>query len=255
MRIDPTDPQSPSKQIAAELREQITSGRLAPGAKLPSERDLTGKYGVAPQTVRQALAHLKNEGLVIGQAGRGVYVRTNPPLIRLGPERFSRSARASGKAAQQAEAEAMGRTFRQEVLGLGDVEAPDHVATWLGVEPGAQVFRRYRREYVDEQPTHVSASYYRPGTVEGTAITQTSTGPGGSYARLEEAGHLLTEFYQEFQARMPSPEEIRLLRLPAGTPVVCVLRVAYSAAGPVEVYESVVNANMIVFTERFPAPE
>ena len=56
MHIDPTDPRPPSKQIASDLREQITSGQLAPGAKLPSERVLTAQYGVAPQTVRQALA-------------------------------------------------------------------------------------------------------------------------------------------------------------------------------------------------------
>ena len=119
-----------------------------------------------------------------------------------------------------------------------------------GTARAADAGRTFRRA-----ATHVSASYYRPETVEGTTITQTSTGPGGSYASLEEAGHILTEFYQEFRARMPTPEEIRLLQLPLGTPVVCVLRVAYTAAGPIEVYESVVNANMIVFTERFPAPE
>ena len=39
------------------------------------------------------------------------------------------------------------------------------------------------------------------------------------------------------------------------TPVMTVLRNAYTAAGPVEVFESVTNASMIVFTSRFPAPE
>jgi GntR family transcriptional regulator len=255
MQIDPTDPRSPSKQIAAALRDQIVSGELAPGARLQTERALTAEWGVAPQTIRQAVAILKNEGLVIGKAGSGVFVRTAPPLIRLGTARFSRAKRAAGKAAQQSEAEAAGRTFRQEVLGLGEVEAPEFVARWFGVEPGAAVFRRYRREYVDEQITHVSASYYMPEVVAGTAITETSTGPGGSYARLEEKGHLLTRFHQEFSARMPTPDEIRLLRLPAGTPVMDVVRVAYGEHGPLEVYTSVVNASMIIFTEDFDAPE
>jgi GntR family transcriptional regulator len=255
MPIDPTDPRSPSKQIAAALREQIVSGELAPGAKLPTERALTAEWGVAPQTIRQALAILKNEGLIISKVGSGVFVRIAPPLIRLGAERFSRAKRTAGKAAQQSEAEAAGRTFRQEVLGLGEVEASDVVSRWLGVERGTLVFRRYRREYVDEQITHVSASHYRPEVVAGTAITQTSTGPGGSYARLEEAGHRLTRFHQEFVARMPTPDEIRLLQLPSGTPVMDVLRVAYSEDGPIEVYTAVVNASMIVFTEDFDAPE
>lgn len=255
MQIDPTDPRSPSKQIAAALRDQITSGELPPGAKLKTERALTVEWGVAPQTIRQAIALLKNEGLVIGKVGSGVFVRTAPPLIRLGTARFSRAKRAAGKAAQQGEAEAAGRDFRQEVLGLGEVEASDLVARWFEIEPGTAVFRRYRREYVDEQITHVSASHYMPEVVAGTAIAETSTGPGGSYARLEENGHLLTRFHQELFARMPTPEEIRLLRLPAGTPIMEVLRVAYGEQGPLEVYTAVVNASMIIFTEDFDAPE
>src|SRR5215813_5761928 len=223
MRLDPTDPRSPSRQIADDLREQITAGELAPGAQLPSERMLSQRYEVAPQTVRQAVGLLKNEGLVLGQAGRGVFVRTSPPLIRLGTERFSRSRRAAGKSAQQAEAEAMGRSFRQEILELAEVAAPARIATHLGMADGDPVFKRYRREYVSDEPNQVAASYYRPEVVVGTAITEISTGPVGSYARLEEKGFILTEFYEEFAARMPTPDEVRLLRLPPGTPVMTVL--------------------------------
>jgi GntR family transcriptional regulator len=255
MSLDPTDPRSPSKQIADDLRERIVSGELGEGARLPSERELTDRYLVAPQTVRQAVAILKNEGLAIGKPGRGVFVRARGPLIRLGTDRFSRSRRAAGKSAQQAEAEAMGRSFHQEVLELGVVCAPAHVAERLGMRPGEPVFKRYRREYVGDEPNQVAASFYPCEVVEGTAVTETSTGPGGSYARLEEAGYPLTDFYEEFSARMPSPEEVRLLRLPAGTPVVHVLRIAYSGERAVEVFESVVNASMVVFTNRFTAPE
>jgi GntR family transcriptional regulator len=149
----------------------------------------------------------------------------------------------------------MGRSFRQEILELGIVPAPGGIATHLGVQPGEPVFKRFRREYVGEEPNQVAASYYRPEVVTGTAITEVSTGPGGSYARLEEAGLRLTSFYEEFSARMPTPDEVRLLRLPIGTPVVCVLRIAYSDDQPVEVFDSVVNSSMIVFTYRFSAPD
>jgi GntR family transcriptional regulator len=255
MSIDPADPRSPSKQLADELRELMAAEELTAGEKLPSERELSDRYRVAPQTVRQAVAILKNEGLVIGHAGRGVFVRTQGPLIRLGPERFSRAKRTTGKSAQQLEAEAMGRTFRQEILELAEVPAPEHVAAHLGINEGDPVFKRYRREYVGDDPNQVAASYYRPELVAGTAIVSSSTGPGGSYARLEEAGYPLTDFYEEFSARMPTPDEVRLLRLPAGTPVMCVLRVARSGVQAVEVFESVVNSTMIVFTNRFHAPE
>jgi GntR family transcriptional regulator len=255
MSIDPTDPRSPSKQIADDLRALITAGELAAGAKLPSERELSERYRVAPQTVRQAVAILKHEGLVVGQPGRGVFVRAQGPLIRLGPERFSRAKRAAGKSAQQIEAERMGRSFHQEILELGEVPAPARIATTLGVQEGDPVFKRYRREYVGEEPNQVAASYYRPEVVNGTAVVTPDTGPGGSYARLEEAGYPLTDFREEISARMPMPDEVRLLRLPEGTPVICVRRLALSGNQVIEIFESVVNANMIVITNEFSAPE
>jgi GntR family transcriptional regulator len=255
MTIDPTDPLSPSKQIASVLRADIESGALAPGSKLPSERELSEHFGVAPQTAREAVKVLKNEGLAIGQAGKGVFVRQAPPLIRLGVERFSRAKRAAGMAAQQSEAAAQGLTSRQEVLELAEVPAPDWVAKWYDIEPGAPVFMRSRREWINEQPNQIAASYYRPEVVEGTAIKEQSTGPGGSYARLEERGHILTKFHEEIRTRMPNPDEVRQLRLPPGTPVVTVLRIAITADGPVEVFSSVMNGTSAVFVYDFDAPE
>jgi GntR family transcriptional regulator len=255
MSIDPTDPRSPSKQIAASLRALIESGELPPGSKLPSERELAEQYAVAPQTAREAAKLLKNEGLVVGQAGKGIFVRKTPRLIRFGVERFSRAKRAAGMAAQQYEATSLGLTSRQEVLELAEVPAPEWVAAWYGIEPGAPVFVRSRREWVNEEPNQVATSYYLPEVVEGTAIKEQSTGPGGGYARLEEKGHILAKFHEEISARMPSPDEVRQLRLLPGTPVVTVLRVAMTADGPVEVFTSVMNATSAVFVYEFDAPE
>jgi GntR family transcriptional regulator len=255
MSIDPTDPRSPSKQIAAFLRARIEDGSLPPGSKLPSERELADEYAVAPQTAREAVKVLKNEGLVLGQTGKGVFVRKTPPLIRMGVERFSRTKRAAGLAAQKSEAVALGLSSRQEVLELADVPAPDWVAKWYAIEPGSPVFKRSRREWINEEPNQIADSYYRPEIVDGTPIKEQSTGPGGSYARLEERGHVLTKFHEEIRARMPNPDEVRMLRLPPGTPVVTVLRIAMTADGPIEVFSSVMNAASAVFVYDFDAPE
>lgn len=255
MSIDPTDPRSPSRQIADGLREQIVSGAIAPGAKLPSESDLVNEYGTASQTVKQAISLLKAEGLVIGKKGSGVFVRLPPPITRMSMERFSRSQRAAGRAAQQAEAEAAGLTWRQEVLELAEVPAPDWVAKWYDLEPGAPVFVRRRREWVADEPNQLADSYYRPEVVRGTAITELKTGPGGSYARLEEAGLVIVRFREEMHARMPTPAETRGLRLTMGVPVVQLRRVAFAESGPVEVFESIMAADRFTFTYEFDAPE
>ncbi|WP_267132851.1 GntR family transcriptional regulator [Streptomyces cyaneochromogenes] len=49
-------------RTADEFRKQIQDGRLAPGAKLPSARDLQAQYGIANSTAQNALRVLKEEG-------------------------------------------------------------------------------------------------------------------------------------------------------------------------------------------------
>ncbi len=66
---------------------------------------------------------------------------------------------------------------------------------------------------------------------EGTPIIEMNTGPGGIYARLEEAGHMLDHFVEEVTARMPTADERRRLELPDGVPVLVVVRTAYDTAG------------------------
>lgn len=75
VQINPADGRPPFQQIAAQLREAIRKGDLAPGAKLPSISDITAETGVAYATVRQAFNVLRGEGLVDTRAGRGVFVR------------------------------------------------------------------------------------------------------------------------------------------------------------------------------------
>ncbi|MFF5233908.1 GntR family transcriptional regulator [Dactylosporangium sp. NPDC000521] len=61
------------QRIAADLREQITSGELAAGALLPSESALATRYGVARGTARQALAALQD--ITVSVQGKGRFVK------------------------------------------------------------------------------------------------------------------------------------------------------------------------------------
>lgn len=74
MPVNPNDPRAPYLQIADELRQAITSGRLAPGERLESGRKLAQRHGVAPMTVQQALRELRSQGLIVTWQGRGAYV-------------------------------------------------------------------------------------------------------------------------------------------------------------------------------------
>ncbi len=73
-RVDPNAPKLVYVQVADHIAARITAGDLAPGARLPAERDLATEYGVAYDTIRRATALLRDRGLILTIVGRGTFV-------------------------------------------------------------------------------------------------------------------------------------------------------------------------------------
>jgi DNA-binding transcriptional MocR family regulator len=68
------------RAIAAALTETIKDGDLAPGDRLPTQRDLAWQLGVTVGTVGRAYAEIERRGLLSGETGRGTFVRSAPPV-------------------------------------------------------------------------------------------------------------------------------------------------------------------------------
>ena len=66
--------------LADACRKQIADGRLRPGDRLPPQRDFADTHRIAPSTAIRVYAELTRRGLVVGEVGRGTFVRTGPPL-------------------------------------------------------------------------------------------------------------------------------------------------------------------------------
>jgi len=66
--------------IAEALQEDVSRGRLQPGARLPTHRELAYRLGVTVGTISRAYLEAERRGLVVGEVGRGTFVR------RLGPD-------------------------------------------------------------------------------------------------------------------------------------------------------------------------
>ncbi|MDG4831471.1 winged helix-turn-helix domain-containing protein [Solwaraspora sp. WMMD1047] len=64
--------------IADHIRDQIASGQLKSGDKLPSTAQLRAEHGVSAGVVRQAVLVLQTQGLVQGVHGLGVFVADRP---------------------------------------------------------------------------------------------------------------------------------------------------------------------------------
>ena len=75
-RLDGELVMSKYSEIANLIKEEIKNGVYAKGAKLPTEYELVERFNASRQTVRQAIASLKNEGIVYQVQGSGTYVNS-----------------------------------------------------------------------------------------------------------------------------------------------------------------------------------
>lgn len=64
------------EEIAAQMMEQIRSGALRPGDRLPPERTLAEEYGVSRTAIREALRSMEMMGCVESHVGEGTYIKT-----------------------------------------------------------------------------------------------------------------------------------------------------------------------------------
>lgn len=80
--IEPIRRETISAEIARRLLDYLLSGGIAPGAKLPSERQLAEAFGVGRSAVREAIAALALIGLIEVRHGDGTYMkRADSPLL------------------------------------------------------------------------------------------------------------------------------------------------------------------------------
>jgi DNA-binding transcriptional regulator YhcF (GntR family) len=71
-------------QIVEQFRQSIVSGKLSPGQRLESVRDLSMEAGVNPNTMQRALQELEREGLVYTQRTAGRFVSEDAAVIERG---------------------------------------------------------------------------------------------------------------------------------------------------------------------------
>lgn len=93
------------RRVMGDLRRQIVDGQLEVGAPIPSTASLKSQYGVSITVVRRAVAELRNEGLLYGQTGKGVFVRAKPEDVE--QESLTIDRLAAGLATLQRQVEGM----------------------------------------------------------------------------------------------------------------------------------------------------
>ncbi|MFF0637722.1 GntR family transcriptional regulator [Nocardia sp. NPDC004151] len=250
------------REVATSLRDAINQGEYLPGATLPKQNELAERYAVNIKTIRQAVNLLEAEGLVTPIRRRGTVVRERPPMRRLGAERYSkRKWKYGDTVAFIADREASGRPWNRtdQTQTVGLVEADTEVAEAFGLEPGTLVYERARTVRDAGQPTHTLTSYYIREHVEGTPLvdpTPGPAGPGGGFAVLTLQGYEPDHMSETIFGRMPTPDEVETLELPAGEPVMILKRRTYTADDVlIEFARGVHAASRFAWTYEFKLPD
>lgn len=144
-------------QIAQVLRHRLESGAWSSGAPLATEQQLCVEFGASRTTVRQALSHLKQAGLLESRAGVGTR--------RIPSAATPRVVRASGDPLHAA------LDTRPKLVTLGEVPCPPAVAAFFGIAPGSPIWHFVRVHMLEDAPLSVVDSYL-PAHL-GKAITRT----------------------------------------------------------------------------------
>lgn len=236
---DRFDPRPKSEGIAAEVRRLIMCGEWQPGHKLPSTAELERQFSTTNVTIQRALKKMKGEGFVVGQAGRGVFVRDRAPLV-IAPASMTQPSQPGEPYSWITEAAARQQKGSNRIIEVGEVVPPRRVREVLGLGDGGTAVMRWRVGLLDGRPAELVRSFYPVELARGTRLADRRKIPGGSPTLLAEAGFPPRGQDDEVGTRLATSEEYELLELPGDVPLLDVFRVVYSdGRRPIEVTELV----------------
>ncbi|MFG1298181.1 phosphonate metabolism transcriptional regulator PhnF [Xanthobacter sp. V3C-3] len=207
------------RQIAGRLEEQILSGALKPGARLPVEAELAEAFGVNRHTLRRALGHLAEQGLIEATAGRGTFVKEPPLRYPIGPRtRFSEIVSAGGR-------EPFGR-----FLGSSVEEAGAEVARELNLPQGTPVLRIESAHEADGVPISLGTAWFPAARFRDLDLIYAATGSlTRALAMLGVDDYRRRE--TRITARPANAREMELLSLAPGRAVMVLERLDVEPGG------------------------
>ena len=209
------------RQILGHVRGEIENGAYPPGARLPTEAELSARFGVNRHTVRRALEELSRSGVIRVEQGRGSFVAEDVLDYAVEPRtRFTAWIRRHNK-------EPSG-----QVLRLQEVSADARIAAGLEVRSGTRAVLLERLGFADDRPVSLTSHYFPasriPGLLGALRESQRITDA------LEAVG--VTDYLRQVTrvtARLPSAEEAERLRTGRNRPLLVTENVNVDRAGTV----------------------
>ncbi|MFH9959719.1 GntR family transcriptional regulator [Streptomyces roseolus] len=233
------------RELAAELRRRIDSGEFEVGSTLPRILDLMEEYGLAKQTVRDAVGVLADEGLVVTSKRAGTIVR-NRTAVTIPLTRYAQVLAPGGsRGPWETATAAQGLDGHMQLIKVERVPADSDVAALLELQPGDGLVYRLRHAMIrPDDVVQVQHAWYPQDLAEAAGIATTDKIAGGVYGALVAAGHAPATASETVGARPPTEQEATDLRIGGRISVITVERVTRDQAGrPLEVLRAVAPAD------------
>jgi DNA-binding GntR family transcriptional regulator len=253
------------RQIAEDLREQIESGKLAPGSQLPTELDLRDRHNASRNTVRDAIKWLTNLGLVETRPGQGTFVsnEVDPFVTTLSGDPLTRLGGGEGTT-YRSEVSAKHRTPSTSPVQVEIQKASGEVAARLRIPEGAELISRHERRFIDNTPYSLQTSFYPMELVERGAmlLIRADNIAQGTVEYLRDTLQIEQVGYRDWlTVRAPNATEADFFRLPQDgrVPMFEIFRTAFDQNGtPMRLTITIYAAdrNQFIFDNgQVPAPQ
>lgn len=215
-------------EIAHDLQAQIDSGRIGPGERLPTEKELALQWNVSENTIKAAVNELRKRGRVETVPKRGSFV-TEPdqPFVitlnntDLGDEDAPGRGYGGGEGrAFMAEAKRQKHEASSSKPDVKVQDADELQMKALGIPPvpedapPPQVVRRSQQRFVDGKPNSLQHSYFRLDLAfRAQELLNSRDIEEGTVAYLKRCGHEQVGYKDEFDARPPTDDELAFFGL------------------------------------------
>ena len=194
-------------QLETILRKRISSGELARGDLLPSEKALAKEYNLSRITVRQALSSLESDGLIVRKRGKGTFVSKKHTYLE--------SPKFTGFIEDLI---SMGIRTKSKILDISMVEGPQNIQEHLELEVGTQLFRIEKIRLVEGSPFSYVLNYLPPDI--GQKIKKEDLIAKPLLMILEDdLGIKATEAVQSIEATIADTHVASLLGIRVGDPL------------------------------------
>ena len=214
--IDRSSPVPLYFQVAQHLENAIDSGAVPTGTLFQNEDDLAASLGLSRPTMRRAMQHLVDKGLVVRRRGIGTRV-VKPKLHR--PLELTSLNDDLNRA---------GRKPTTEVLSFKRVEAADEVADRLEIPEGTPVLELIRLRRADGEPIAKLINFLPERLAN---FSEEDLAEHGLYDLIRGQGIALHSATQTLGARNATAAESRMLDEPKGAALITAQRVTYDDHG------------------------